>query len=101
MLRRVREIARAKGSMHERKHHWKSAPAGLIRIDTASIPRAAELLARAFQDDPLMTYAFPDAARRARLLPWLIGLNVRYGCLYGEVYATSGWEGTAIWTWHR
>jgi ribosomal protein S18 acetylase RimI-like enzyme len=83
--------------MHERKHQWKSALAGLIRIDTASIPRAAELLARAFQDDPLMTYAFPDAVRRARLLPQLIGLNVRYGCLFGEVYATPSWEGAAVW----
>lgn len=44
-----------------------------------------------------MAYAFPDAERRACLLPFLIGLNVRYGRLYGEVYATPGWEGMAIW----
>ncbi len=30
-------------------------------------------------------------------MPLLIGWNIRYGNLYGEVYATSGWEGVAIW----
>lgn len=72
-------------------------PTGLIRVATPSISRAAEVLARAFQNDPLMAYAFPDPARRERILPWLIGLNVRLGCLYGEVYATPGWEGVAVW----
>jgi len=67
------------------------------RADAGAPRRVAALLARAFQDDPQMVAAFPDAERRARSLPWLIGLNVRYGCLYGEVYATPQMEGAVVW----
>lgn len=71
--------------------------AELTRVRLADAHRIAGLLARAFQDDPLMRYAIPDASQRARFLPSLIGLTVRYGCRYGEVYATPGYEGAAIW----
>lgn len=70
---------------------------GPVRIGEGQSERVAELLARAFQDDPLMVAALPDAARRARSLPRLIGLNVRYAVRYGEVYATPGMEGAAVW----
>lgn len=68
-----------------------------LREDPSALARLAAMLARAFADDPQMVAALPDARLRARRLPWLIGLNVRYGCLYGEVYATPAWEGAAIW----
>ncbi|MGE5334399.1 MAG: GNAT family N-acetyltransferase [Nitrososphaerota archaeon] len=71
--------------------------ADLIRVGMADTYRAAAVLARAFQDDPAMRYAMPDADERRRLLPWLIGFNVRYGCRYGEVYATPEYGGVAIW----
>ncbi|HEU5348131.1 MAG TPA: GNAT family N-acetyltransferase [Ktedonobacterales bacterium] len=74
-----------------------ASPADLIRVGMADTRRAAETLARAFQDDPLMRYVMPDGDERHRLLPWLIGLNVRYGCRYGEVYATRGYTGCAVW----
>jgi ribosomal protein S18 acetylase RimI-like enzyme len=44
-----------------------------------------------------MRYAIPDAGERHRLLPWLIGRNVRDACRYGAVYATAGFEGAAVW----
>ena len=69
----------------------------LARAEMADARRVAALLARAFQDDPLMRYAIPDAHKRGQLLPWLIGLNVRYGCRYGEVYRTPEYTGAAIW----
>jgi ribosomal protein S18 acetylase RimI-like enzyme len=69
----------------------------LRRATPGDTRRIALLLARAFQDDPLMRYTIPYAAQRLRLLPWLIGLNVRYGYHYGEVYTTQGYEGAAIW----
>jgi ribosomal protein S18 acetylase RimI-like enzyme len=69
----------------------------LVRVSRADVRRAGAVLARAFQDDPLMVWAIPDADERRRILPWLIGLNVGYGCRYGEVYATLGYEGIAIW----
>lgn len=72
----------------------------LIRIDGKSagdVRRVAEMLARAFQDDPLMRYGIPNAEERRRLLPGIIGHNVRYGYRYGEVYATDDYAGAAIW----
>lgn len=68
-----------------------------IRVGSADVARVAALLARAFDDDPLMRYAIPDARLRHRLLPWIIGLNVRDGCRYGAVYATPDFEGAAVW----
>jgi len=68
-----------------------------VRATLADVRRIAATLARAFQDDPLMRYAIADAEQRRRLLPRLIALNVRYGCRYGEVYTTPGYEGAAIW----
>jgi ribosomal protein S18 acetylase RimI-like enzyme len=70
---------------------------GLVRLGISDVRRIAALFARAFQDDPLMRYAIPDARQRRRLLPTLMGLNVRYGCRYGEVYHTPDYTGAAIW----
>ena len=58
---------------------------------------AAELLGRAFLDDPMMQFIEPDDARRARFVTWLMGTVVTYCLLYGEVYATPGFEGVACW----
>ena len=69
----------------------------LLRVTEMDVRRVAAMLARAFQDDPLMRYAIPDDERRRRLLPRLIALNIRYGRRYGEVYATPGFQGAAIW----
>jgi ribosomal protein S18 acetylase RimI-like enzyme len=67
------------------------------RADAATVAQIAALLARAFANDPEMVAAFPDAGRRAHQLPILIGLNVRFGCRYGEVYTTPEMEGAAVW----
>lgn len=74
-----------------------SPAVALLRIGGGQSVRVTALLARAFQDDPMMAFVFPDARRRARSLPRLIGLNVRYAVRYGEVYATPGMEGAALW----
>ena len=70
---------------------------GVMRARLADGRRIAATLARAFQDDPLMRHVIPGADQRRRLLPRLIALNARYGCLYGAVYRTAGYEGAAIW----
>jgi ribosomal protein S18 acetylase RimI-like enzyme len=70
---------------------------GLVHASAGDADRIAAMLARAFQDDALMRYAVPDARQLLRLLPWLIGLNVRYGCRYGEVWATPDYQGAAVW----
>ena len=69
-----------------------------IRLAGAQIPAAAETLARAFNDDPLMVYAIPDPSERARLLPDVYARMVRFGLLAGEVHVTAGaLEGVALW----
>jgi GNAT superfamily N-acetyltransferase len=62
----------------------------IIQLTAARIREAGAVLSRAFYDDPLMKYIFPDDAKRARLLPWYMSVWVRYGCAYGEVNTTAG-----------
>ena len=59
--------------------------------------QAGEVLSRAFFDDPLMEYLFPEEARRERPLTWLMEHGARYGLRYGEVHTTPGVEGAAVW----
>lgn len=70
----------------------------LFRLGQAQIKQAAEVLARAFQEDLLYTYVIPDADERKRILPHFFEFRVCYGILYGEVYAVSrNFEGVAVW----
>ena len=70
----------------------------LVRLTKFQSKQAGETLARAFQDDSLFVYLIPDAVQRKTLLPPLFEIMVRYGILYGEVYATSSLiEGVACW----
>jgi ribosomal protein S18 acetylase RimI-like enzyme len=70
----------------------------LERLREDQVEAASKVLARAFQDDPLFVYCFPDPIKReiktATHCKWLILL----GILSGEVYTTSNEiEGVAIW----
>ncbi len=70
----------------------------LIRLNKTQIKPAADVLARAFQDDPLFIFFFPKAAERENKLPHLFKFLVRYAAFYGEVYATSpNLEGVTVW----
>ncbi len=70
----------------------------LVRLQKSQIKTAAEMCARAFQNDPLFVYFFPDASERKNKSPHFFQLLVHYGVLYGEVYATSpNLEGVAVW----
>ncbi|HYK63626.1 MAG TPA: GNAT family N-acetyltransferase [Patescibacteria group bacterium] len=72
--------------------------AEITTLTDRQVPAAAATLARAFHDDPLMVYAIPDAAERARLLPEMYARMVRFGLLAGEVLATTGApDGVALW----
>ncbi len=69
-----------------------------VRLTKAQIKPAAAMLARAFQDDPLFVYFLPDALERKEKLHHIFEVFIRYGILYGEVYATSpNLEGVTIW----
>jgi ribosomal protein S18 acetylase RimI-like enzyme len=54
-------------------------------------------LARAFFDDPLFVWGFPDEQRRARLLDFQMKTFLRYGQRWGEVQTTAANAGAAIW----
>ena len=60
----------------------------LVRLTKAQVKPVGEMMARAFQDYPLMAYFFPDAAERMEKSAYDFQSLIRYGLLYGEVYAT-------------
>jgi GNAT superfamily N-acetyltransferase len=71
---------------------------GLIRLGKGDIPQAAEVLASAFQDDPLLRYASPDRARRKKLARHFCRISLYYAVRYGEVYAPrEDLPGVAAW----
>ncbi len=70
----------------------------LVRLARDRAKPAAEMLARAFRDYPLMVYFYPDASERMKKGVHSFQSLLRYGVLYGEVYATStNLEGVAMW----
>ena len=70
----------------------------LVRLTEAQLKPVAEMMARAFQDYPLMAYFFPDASERKNKSAHSFQSLIRYGLLYGEAYATSpNLEGATVW----
>lgn len=72
----------------------------LFRVERRHAERIGEMMARAFDGDELYAALFPALERRRAVLPPLMAFRVRYGVLYGEVYATSpALEAVAVWIW--
>ncbi len=63
----------------------------------AGLPAAAKGLSKAFMKDPLQNYTFPDDAERIEKSPAHFSAALKYGLLFGEVYATPNGEGASIW----
>lgn len=61
-------------------------------------------MARAFRDDPFVSYLVPDHERRVRKLPDMFALLFALGRPFGGVDVTERVEAAAIWrppnTWH-
>ncbi len=69
-----------------------------IRLTEGQAKAAGEILARAFHDYPQYDYLFTNVDEKIRKLPEINEFLVRYGIMYGEVYATSpNLEGVAVW----
>jgi ribosomal protein S18 acetylase RimI-like enzyme len=69
-----------------------------VRLEKTDIPRAAAMLARAFFSDPKMTHLLPEVSARTGRSRSLFEFELRYGLIYGEVYATSpACEGVCVW----
>jgi hypothetical protein len=57
----------------------------------------SQCLARAFHDDPLMTYLFRNPVKRPDKLPKLFKLLFKLGLPHGGCAVTSGYEAAALW----
>ncbi len=69
-----------------------------VRLPRSQTKDAGRVLARAFHDDPFWCWILPDESRRARVLPWFMGVWARYCNRHGEVYASGDKiEGVAVW----
>jgi ribosomal protein S18 acetylase RimI-like enzyme len=55
------------------------------------------MLARAFADDPAMTYIFPDPAQRARRMPRLFALLFDSDAAAGMRLVSGGGEAATLW----
>ena len=70
----------------------------LLRLNKSHIKPAAEVLTRAFRNDPLLQHCFPDELERERIAPYFFQYMLSYGVRHGEIYATSpNLEGIAAW----
>jgi GNAT superfamily N-acetyltransferase len=69
----------------------------IIALKGTHIAAAAEVAARAFVEDPMFTYIFPNTALRPKLLRRFMAVALRYGVLFGEVATTTDNVGSALW----
>jgi len=75
-----------------------TAETEITRLAEGQVEEAGEMLGRAFHDNPMSLYILPDEGDRTRHLGWMFGTSTRYGCLFGEVYTTTGRiDGAAVW----
>ncbi len=73
----------------------------LKRISEDQIEVASKVLGRAFQDDPLFVYCFPDPIERKIKIAIHGEFLILLGILSGEVYITSSnIEGVVVWHPH-
>lgn len=70
----------------------------VVHLKSEDLSEAAASLARAFQNDPLQTYVFPDPAERATRSPAHFAPLLEYGLRFGTVLTTAGQPtGAAVW----
>ena len=71
----------------------------ITRLPEAHLGAAAEMLSRAFYNDPLQIHTLPDPDDRRELSPALFSAALRYGHLFGEILTNADGPpaGVAIW----
>ncbi|HMS61006.1 MAG TPA: GNAT family N-acetyltransferase [Solirubrobacteraceae bacterium] len=79
-------------------------PPAARRATTADVPALSRALARAFQDDPVMVWACPNARRRPEHGRRFFGARLRQLLPHAEVWTTDALDGAALWApageWH-
>lgn len=68
-----------------------------VPLARSQVEQGAGVLARAFQNDPMMKYFVADSARMLDRPVGLYRASIRLGLSYGEVYTTRSMAGVAIW----
>jgi ribosomal protein S18 acetylase RimI-like enzyme len=63
----------------------------------AQIAAASHVLARAFHDDPLQVYVFPDPQERTQRSPGQFAVMLRDAFVFGETLATDDLVGVSAW----
>ena len=71
----------------------------ITRLREADLPVAAEMLSRAFYNDPLQIHTLPDPDERRERSPALFGAALRYGHLFGEVLTNADGPPTGVAIW--
>jgi ribosomal protein S18 acetylase RimI-like enzyme len=70
---------------------------GISRLNRSEMSRAILTLARAFTNDPMFTWIFPDPRERSRSLLRMNRVPLQYGVRHGRVTAVNGAMAVAIW----
>ncbi len=72
----------------------------IFRLRKNHLNSAAELFSEVFFEDVLAKQMFPEEKTRKQKLYHYFKFRIKYGLLYGEVYATSSHlEGLAVWVY--
>lgn len=74
-----------------------STPRPIHRATAADAPALAEALARAFADDPIVTWAFPELRVRTRRLPRFFAWSLRKHVPQGASWTTPASNAAALW----
>ncbi len=61
------------------------------------VEAAANTLAEAFWDDPLMHIVAPNEKKRAAVGPWFFAKSIAYGLRWGEISCNDDASAVAIW----
>ena len=70
----------------------------MYKATEADVDPVATALAKAFDDDPVMMWLFPDDASRPRRLAGLFTILMRRQHLvHGEIWTLDGFPGAALW----
>lgn len=75
----------------------RQAPRATLAARIEQVPALADMLGRAFVDDPLIRFIEPDDAWRKKLTPVLYGAVLRYCLRYGQADITSDASAVACW----
>lgn len=77
---------------------------GIRHARREDVDSVTDVLARAFGDDPVMSWLFPDDEARLRKSGRFFRLRLKQFLPQGEVYTTPEYAGAAIWAlpgqWH-